>query len=135
MIHTFNANYVKEKIIYIYSIKNNFMKIVILLWLVLISCFCYGQKKYAKPQVDTIRVKKDSVDKEIKNGSLTFFKSCEWTMDMNVNGQGVSASTDIYGLVNMAKHYGKRGVYIYNIKKKNPDGTYKFLPSKQIIIE
>ena len=57
-------------------------------------------------------------------------------MDVIVNGSSIEKTSDNISDVEFAAMRSrKRGVYIYNIKKKNPDGTFKFLPSKQIIIE
>lgn len=107
---------------------------------VTISFFCYGQKKYLKPQVDTIRINKDSIDYSLQNGSLSFLKNCEYKVDMNINGSGIDATQknvtpNRNSLGQMAINKGKRGLYVYNIKLKEPNGTYKFLHSIQIIIE
>jgi hypothetical protein len=52
---------------------------------------------------------------------------------MNVNGQQVSAIVGLDYLYNVAKRKRKERVHLYDIKKKNPDGTFQLLPS--IIIE
>ena len=114
------------------------MKKSITLLLLLISGLSYGQKKYPKIPVDTIRVNKDSIEYSCKHGSLAFFSNCEWTINMNVNGSGIDMTqknTSIYNLLRNRTGGGKRGIYIYNIKMKNPDGTFKYLTPKQIIIE
>ena len=59
---------------------------------------------------------------------------------MNVNGQivefsGLGFELGLNNLISQIQHSGKRGVYISNVKKRNPDGTFQKLPSKRIIIE
>ena len=81
--------------------------------------------------MEIIKVKKYNIEKEIKNGSLTFLKGCFWTETVHVKNRTVSISRATPDAL-----IGKRGIiFIENIKKKNADGSFTTLPNKELIIE
>lgn len=109
------------------------MRKFLFIFFVFLSCVCTAQIEIKSPKqdVDIIKVKKYNIEKEIKNGSLSFLKGAFWTESIKKNGKIVSitrANTDAL--------IGRRGVvYIEKIKKQNPDGSFTNLPPKKIIIE
>ena len=103
--------------------------------LFVVAVMCAEVNAQAKQAVKTIIVKKDSTEQSIKNGTLSFLNGCTWEIDMNVNGQSVSAIYgDVKSLIQMAEHK-KNGIYISKIKKKNPDRTFQYFPSCRIVVE
>ena len=93
--------------------------------------FSSAQNKTVAVKMEIIKVKKYNIEKEIKNGSLTFLKGCFWTETVHVKNRTVSISRATPDVL-----IGKRGIiFIENIKKKNPDGTFTNLPPKQLVIE
>ena len=112
------------------------MKKVFLFLFLAAACKLYGQSKTQKFIPDTIRISKDSSMKSIEKGPLAFLKGCEWEEDLTVNGKALDyKETHISSIINHAHGFGKRGLYIYNIKQKNPDGSYKTLLAKVILME
>ena len=107
------------------------MKRLCLFLFLTFSLVCFAQSKTAAPKIEIIKVKKFDIEKEIKNGSLTFLKGCFWTETVHVKNRTVSVSRATPDAL-----IGKRGIiFIENIKKKNPDGSFTILPNKELIIE
>ena len=113
------------------------MKKVFLFLFLAAACKLYGQSKTQKFIPDTIRISKDSSIKSIENGPLAFLKGCEWEEDMVMAGGKAidNKQTHISSTVDRAKFLGKRGLYIYNIKQKSLDGTFKLLLPRVILAE
>ena len=107
------------------------MKRLCLFLCMLLTCFCMAQNKSSAPAPEIIKIKKYNIEKEIKNGQLTFLKGCFWTETIKSKTRTVSVSRSTPDVL-----IGKRGaILIEKIKKKNPDGSFTNLPSKQLIIE
>lgn len=104
------------------------------LWLFLFIIqfgFCAAQGNSAVAKMETIKLKKYNVEKEIKNGSLSFLKGCFWTETVHVGKRTISTTRATPDAL-----IGKKGIIlIENIKKKNPDGSFQTLPPKQLVIE
>lgn len=99
-----------------------------IIFLSFFSVFCSAQKQNA-PEI--IKVKKYNIENEIKKGSLTFLKGCFWTETVHVKNKTISTTRATPDAL-----IGRRGtILIENIKKKNPDGSFTTLPSKQLVIE
>ena len=98
---------------------------------IMFTSFCLAQNQNAAPEPEVIKVKKYNTENEIKNGSLSFLKGCFFTETIHAKGKIISKTQ-----ANPNVLIGRRGiVYIENIKKKNPDGTFQTLPPKKIILE
>ena len=109
------------------------MKKVFLVSLLALYTFfiCLSQNKNSSAKIEIIKVKKNNIENEIKNGSLSFLKGCFWTETIHIKTKIISTTR-----ANPNELIGRRGIiYIEKIKKKNPDGSFTNLPSKQIVIE
>ena len=101
------------------------MKKLLLSVFIIAASFCFSQNKTPAPEI--IHIKKYNVEKEIKDGSLSFLKGCFWTETIHVKNKTISTTRVTPDVL-----IGKRGtIFIENIKKKNPDGSFKTLPPKQ----
>ena len=107
------------------------MKKLFTLFFFFIFCVCTAQINKPKSDIEIIKVKKFNIEKEIKNGSLTFLKGCFWTETVHVGKRTISTTRATPDVL-----IGRRGVIlIEKIKKKNSDGSFTALPSKQLLIE
>ena len=92
-----------------------------------------AQNNNSNPSFEII-VKRVSLEKEIKNGSLSYLKGCTFKTEVNVNGQSGSVGTfSVDGLIQITKH--QKRTYVHDIKKTMPDGTTKTFPSRMIVIQ
>ena len=107
------------------------MKKLLLIFFISFSIICLAQNKNATPAPEIIKVKKYNIEKEIKNGSLSFLKGCFWTEITHLQYKTISTTHSTPDAL-----IGRRGIIIVeNIKKQNPDGSTQLLPPKKIIIE
>jgi hypothetical protein len=103
----------------------------ILVFLFFVPCFCLAQVKSVPVNAEVIKLKKYNLENEIKDGKLSFLKGCFWTEVVQAKGRIISTTH-----VKAEDLVGRWGIiYLDNIKKKNPDGSFTLLPPKKLIIE
>lgn len=79
----------------------------------------------------TIFINRDSIEFEITQGKLAYLKDCEWDEIIIVNGSSITQTHKDLQIL----HHRKKGknIVLQKIRKKKPDGTYRFLQPVEII--